>query len=161
MNASFLQRMTAYLMDYGVLIGYGILLLALSRFVPKAWFSTPNRSQLAAFLMLTLPVILYFTFLEAHGGTVGKRLRGLAVVTLAGEPAPLRTTLLRNVIKFLPWEIAHTFVQHQPVWPVGVTIGGSVLAMLLMLGAIGFYFFTSEKQALWDFIAGSRVVTLK
>lgn len=158
MNASFLRRTTAYLIDYFVIIGYVAVLVTASPFMPKAWFENPNRAQLTSFLLLTLTVILYFALSEAQMGTVGKRLRNITVITNSGDPASLKQTFVRNTIKFLPWEIAHTFVHHYGVWSNNVLFGGSVFAILLMVVAIGTFFITSEKQALWDVVAKTRVI---
>lgn len=153
-------RGTAFLLDYVILLLYAGLLFAASSLLPAAWFATPNRSQFTAFLFMTLPVIVYFSLAEASAwqGTVGKRLRRLRVAGHKGERIGLKRTFLRSAIKFLPWELAHTFIQHQPVWPEAVMLWGSIGAMGLMAIFTGLMVVTPRRQALWDMAARTMVI---
>lgn len=153
-------RVTAFLLDYVILLLYAGLLFAASSLLPTAWFATPNRSQFTAFLFMTLPVIVYFSLTEASAwqGTVGKRLRRLRVAGCNGGRIGLRRAFLRSAIKFLPWELAHTFIQHQPVWPEAVVLGGSIGAMGLMAIFTGLMVITPHRQALWDMAARTMVI---
>ena len=159
-TATMWQRIRAYLVDYIIMVAFGALLFATSSLLPAAWFSTPNRAQLSAFFLLTLPVVLYFALSEASTwhASVGKRVVGVRVTTVTGHDPTLRTTLLRNAIKFLPWEIAHTFIQHQPVWPEPVTIAGSIAAMALLVFFFGSAFLSPNRQTMWDRVAQTRIV---
>jgi uncharacterized RDD family membrane protein YckC len=66
------QRIGAFLLDYLVIAAYLVLLIIMSvglgfgplRSVFRAMFANPNRSELSAFLLLVLPVILYFALFE-------------------------------------------------------------------------------------------------
>ncbi len=157
--ATFGQRAIAFLIDYGILLLYAGLLFASASLLPAAWFATPNRSQLTAFLLMTLPVLVYFSLTEASAwqGSVGKKLRHLHVTEIDGERIGLGQAFLRNGIKFLPWELAHTFVQHQPVWSEAVTLWGSIGAMILMVLFTSLIVATPRRQAFWDIVAGTII----
>ncbi len=111
----FFRRVLAFFLDYAVIIVYALLLFLVSTLLKK-YFSidlnmgSPIKNQLLAFLLLTLPVFLYFYLSEkgTRHATLGKRIMKLKV-TSAGN------ILVRNFIKFLPWEIAHIGV-HQIVF---------------------------------------------
>jgi uncharacterized RDD family membrane protein YckC len=115
-----LRRIGAFCIDYmacgsyaGVL--FGIVLLANNGRVPQREFQ-PVEGQSIGLLSLTIPVILYFAICESSRwqGTIGKRLLGLRVQDMASNRLSFRKTLLRAFLKFLPWELGHTFV-HQLV----------------------------------------------
>jgi uncharacterized RDD family membrane protein YckC len=154
-----LRRLAAFCLDYLLLVVYAGLLFALAPLLPPSLFATPGRSHLISSLLLTLPVVLYFTLGESRParGTLGKRVLGLAVTTPAGgRPGPARA-VLRNGVKFLPWEVAHTFVHRAEVWPEAVTIGGSVAAVAAMLAAGAPILFAADRRALWDRLSGCVV----
>jgi uncharacterized RDD family membrane protein YckC len=117
---AFRLRMLAFLLDYifisvyiGVLIGVSISL----GFGPlKAaflkLFADPNSSEITAFLFLVLPVVLYFALFECSSwqATWGKRKMGLLVTNTHGKPLSLTRSLLRSLLKFLPWELTHACI---------------------------------------------------
>jgi uncharacterized RDD family membrane protein YckC len=63
---------------------------------------------------MTLPVILYFGIMESSkwGASLGKRIVGLRVCTDLGGRLSLRRAIIRNGIKFAPWEIGHLVAQQ-------------------------------------------------
>ena len=193
-GAPLLRRLLAFALDYLVLAVWGAALFALSPLLPDGWFDAPLRAQLTGFLLLTLPVVLYFAFGESSPwqGTLGKRALGVAVAredvgamvgsaAMEGSGAPparatrsdapddpaapttpsdrihLSTALLRNAVKFLPWELAHTFVWRSETWPEAVTIGGSSAAMLLMVLFAAPMLTGGRRRAVWDRTAGTTV----
>ncbi len=70
--ASVWQRFGAFLLDYLIIAAYIVLLIIVSvglgfgplRSVFRAMFADPNISEFSAFLLLVLPVILYFALFE-------------------------------------------------------------------------------------------------
>lgn len=74
----------------------------------------PWLAQLVGFFVMTIPFTLYFTFSEAskHRATVGKRTLGISVSTVGGSRMTRGKALIRNGIKFLPWEIGHLVAQQ-------------------------------------------------
>lgn len=121
-------RIRAFLWDYLILLGYIAALTAVSiglsaTVLGDRWeslFASPVRADLMAFLLLVLPVMLYFTLAEAssRNATWGKRRVGLEVVDTAGRSVGAGRALLRNVLKFLPWQLAHTAMFHIPGFPM-------------------------------------------
>ncbi len=65
-------RFGAFLLDYLIIAAYIVLLIIVSvglgfgplRSVFQAMFADPNISEFSAFLLLVLPVILYFALFE-------------------------------------------------------------------------------------------------
>src|SRR6266700_6114714 len=115
--ANIWQRIGAFLLDYLIIAAYLVLLVIISvglgfgplRSVFRAMFADPNSSELSAFLLLVLPVILYFALFESSSwqATWGKRKLGLRVTGTHGERLSLGRSLVRSIIKFVPWELTH------------------------------------------------------
>ena len=145
-------RLAAYAID-GLLIGiwmcvlFGSVMFATGGNVEPS--AGPWQGQAIGFVSMTIPVTLYFTLMErsAWHATVGKRLVGLVVFRPSGEPLSLARALLRNALKFTPWEFGHTLTQQMyfssqdamPLWlwgPAVVAILGPVwwVASLLIAG---------------------------
>jgi uncharacterized RDD family membrane protein YckC len=152
-----------------VLAGTSLVVLAssLGKAYTAAW-STPWSGELAGFLLLTMPVILYFAILESTptGATLGKRALGLRVLNLNGGPLEFGHALLRSAVKFLPWELSHFTVwqlfygtsKHVtlPIW-AGATIG---VVYLLVAAYLMTLFVGRSHRTIYDRIAGSRVTSL-
>lgn len=117
-------------------------------------------AQGQAFLMLTLPVYLCFTLSEMFGrkATLGKR---VAKLTVDGRPAQI---ILRNILKFAPWEIAHTGIWHGMDMPFGsapTALGWTLFAV--SMGLSGLYLislFSGDGRPPYDRLAGTRVTRL-
>ena len=159
-TATAVQRIVAYLIDYGVMVCFIGINAAASFVLPSAWFNSPASSHLVGFLGLTVPVWLYFSLTEASPwqGSVGKKVRGLSVGHhRTGDRLTWKQSFLRSGIKFLPWELAHTFIWRLGVWPDWVTSTGMTIALLLMLLSIAPAFFTTTRQTVWDWVAQTAV----
>jgi uncharacterized RDD family membrane protein YckC len=131
------QRIRAFLLDYLIIAAYLVLLVIISvglGFGPlcsvfRAMFADPNRSEFSAFLMLVLPVILYFALLECSPwqATWGKRKMGLCVVDTHGARLSFPRSLVRSLLKFLPWELTHACLWRIPGWPLAPTAPSPVI----------------------------------
>jgi uncharacterized RDD family membrane protein YckC len=115
-----------------------------------------------SFLVLTLPVLLYFALLEARrGATVGKRALGLHVAAAWGGRLTLGRALLRNAIKLAPWELSHLAIWYVPGRPfVDPPAAWSLASWSLALAAAAVWvvsLFVSDGRTPYDRIAGSRV----
>jgi uncharacterized RDD family membrane protein YckC len=170
----FFRRIAAFALDYLIIAAYLIFLAAFGAFLTwgplkggwEALTSSPLRMDLLAFVTAVLPVILYFTISESSksGATWGKRRMGLRVVHISGDRLSCGRAALRSVIKFLPWQIAHTSLVNIPGWPMApqalprIVIMGLILAWTLVV----FYILTlaagQNRRTPYDWIAGSRVV---
>lgn len=159
------RRIGAYCVDYLVILIWmaGLALAAQAGWIglsPDEGLSPSARwsAQGQAFLMLTLPVFLYFTLFEAFGSraTLGKRITKLRVT---GSPSRV---VLRNFLKFLPWEIAHMAIWHGMAAPLASepsALGWMLFTLSLSLS--GLYFislFLGQKSPPYDRIAGTAMI---
>jgi uncharacterized RDD family membrane protein YckC len=167
-------RFAAFLLDYLVIAAYIIVLIVVSvllglgplRQAFQGLFANPNSSELSAFLLLVLPVILYFALFESSTwqATWGKRKLGLRVTGTHGERLSLGRSLVRSIIKFVPWELTHACLWRIPGWPLNPQTPSPIITAGLILvwviaGAYAVSLLVSKKhQTLYDMIVGSYVV---
>ena len=155
-----LRRLTAYLLDcVGILI-YALGLAAL------VWLTgaEPGLSMFAgwalAFVTLTVPVVLAFSVIEWRTGrSLGKWVSGLQVQRGGKQPNLVRA-LVRNIGKFLPWEVAHIGIWMTPGEPfvtapsgISLILIGASYAMLLIQALLVLF----TGVGLHDRIAGLKV----
>lgn len=112
------RRMVAGLIDNALIIGWACLIAAVSLSLGGGTMSVKWLGYLLALSTLTLPVVVVFALFEATGrhATPGKRLLGLEVAGIGAAPGFARL-LMRNVLKFLPWELAHIGIWLTPGQP--------------------------------------------
>jgi uncharacterized RDD family membrane protein YckC len=173
--ASFAKRLKAFAFDYIPICGYILLLAAVTMAVIKIaeliglslrWPEKPILADLMAFITLILPVILYFTLQEGSPkqATWGKRKAGIRVVNAHGETLTKRQAFVRSLVKFLPWQIAHTSIYHieglpfAPVEPSPFVMAGFVLAYLLVGIYIASALISKKHRAPYDWATGSYVI---
>jgi uncharacterized RDD family membrane protein YckC len=171
-----IRRLLAFGLDYLVIIGYLVVLAGVSlamlasglRTAYSAAWATVWSAESMGFLMLTLPVVLYFAILESSGAsaTLGKRALRLRVRGLDGNRLDPWRSLLRSAVKFLPWELAHFTIWHYvyattahaqpPPW--------TTIAIVAVYGLVGVYMTTlvvgRSHRTIYDRLAGSRVVLI-
>lgn len=115
MKTSYWNRLAALLIDFLVIALYACCLFAVTYLYThgEPVQVSPYIGQLIAFFTLTLPVLCFFIYLEYKNknATPGKLLLKLKVTGHDGKAPSLSSVVIRNVVKFLPWEIAHAFVQ--------------------------------------------------
>ncbi len=166
-------RTAAFLLDYLIIAIYIIVLIALSvllgfgplRQTFQVLFANPTSSEISAFLLLVLPVILYFALFESSSwqATWGKRKIGLRVTNAQGARLSLARSLVRSLIKFLPWELTHACIWRIPGWPFNPQtpspiISAGLILVWIIVGAYVISLLMSKKhQTLYDWIAGSYV----
>lgn len=158
-----LQRLQAAAFDLPIIVGWAVFsgvvggvlrLLDLDFETAAAW-------DLYAFASLVLPVVLTFALLEAspRRATPGKRRLGLVVVNPDGGRLTRSRSLARSVVKFTPWQMAHTAVFHLVAGSTAVGyVVLSIAAQGLVLASIVTMAFDSRHRSLHDLIAGTRVV---
>ena len=130
------------------------------------WPENPLVCDLIAFLILVLPVILYFTLQDSspNQATWGKRKTGLLVVTGGGERLTFGRAFIRSFLKFLPWQIAHTFLFHWQGWPLTpaeptlLVLVGFALVYLLVAVYIVSALISKKHRTLYDWAVSSYVV---
>lgn len=163
------RRVAAFAADYMVIAVYAALLTFVSFQITGGDFQAPASAadklsgHIIGFATMTLPVVLYFTFLEAGrgGASFGKRLLGVRVVDASGEPVGIPRSLVRNALKFLPWEVAHAAIWHvpdrpflDPMPPINLSISIGALALALIYIASMFF----GGRTIYDRIAGTGVI---
>ena len=144
-----IRRLLAFAMDWLVVVLWGGLLfgavmIATGGSPPRP--ANPSMAHGIGFVTMTVPVTLYFAFCESSTmrGSLGKRVLGLVVSRETGGRLPFGSALLRNGLKFVPWEFGHTVAQQAvfsgdegvPAWvwgPVIVAFGGPAWWLIAMM----------------------------
>ncbi|MHC4737234.1 MAG: RDD family protein, partial [Planctomycetota bacterium] len=112
-------RVLAFAFDYLAIALYLVVVSAVSLTVQLVFpnivpmlFNNPVSSQIIIFCMITLPISLYFALFESSGrqGTWGKQRRRLKVIGTNGERLTRARAIGRTLLKFFPWELAHTCI---------------------------------------------------
>lgn len=166
-------RVKAFGVDYLFIAAYLIVLtgavwglrLTPLRGLLARLYGAPSTAQLTDSLLFDIPVMLYFALFESSAwqATPGKRRIGLRVVTESGQRVGLPRALGRIILKFLPWEIAHTSIWRTPGWPrhaqpTTINLVG-YLAVYALLGVYIVTLLTSgARQTLYDQLTQTRVV---
>lgn len=154
-------RLKELLFDYLLIVVYLALLFGVVMTGYMFLFDgVPEMSELAAQVIAlftsVVPVVLIFSYLDySKGGSFGKRKAGL---TLIYREKSLKASLLRNCVKFLPWQIGHMSTIH------GIHSNFDLLAIILSIASMtcGICLFTmaltrKDKRHLGDFLAKTHV----
>lgn len=164
----FRTRIYAFLLDYLVIVIYGIFVVGSISFifqsqVKSLFSSSPLAAELTGFIMMTLPVSLYFILCECSKwqGTLGKRRMGIRVVDRKGRRIGICRSVFRTAIKFLPWEVAHF-----GIWQIMLPSDLSELTVYIILSAVNLAVliymvipFTNKKRKnIYDWVAGTEVI---
>ena len=127
------------------------------------WFKSGLNTQLYTIVTISIPVWLYFSILESSSwrATIGKRILGIHVVdSISQSQIRFPYSLLRTVIKLLPWELAHLGNNlPEPIWYAkepGLRIG-FVFSGLLMTGYVVVLCVNSRRQCIHDMLAQTLV----
>ena len=157
----FKKRMTEFLFDYLFIIAYLALLFLGSMLIYIIFFNgipefTEIQSQWLVFFTSILPITLLFTFLDyAKNGSFGKTKAGLELVY---RRKTVQASLVRNTIKFLPWQIGHMgtihgFYSEFDLLSIILSISATLLAVLLLAMTM----FRKDKRHLGDLLAHTQV----
>jgi uncharacterized RDD family membrane protein YckC len=166
-TATVSNRLLAFALDYLViasyLVGLALLGFLVSQIFPTSqrfFFRTASSAQATGFVLVTLPISLYFVLLEARGSTLGKRQRGLSVRCLNGQALGLRLSVQRTALKFLPWELSHTCIWQLRFeqLPSDVIVAGFILVWVLVGGNVLSLLTNVRHQTLYDKILGTVVI---
>ena len=175
--AGFGKRLKAFALDYLIILAYIVLMAgvnfgvilkgrALEDISPL--FASPIAKDALAFLTLILPVILYFTLQEGSPryGTWGKRKAGIRVVNANGGALTKLQAFVRSIVKFLPWQIAHTSIyQIKEVVPGGPSEPFDITGFVLVYMLVGIYIssalISKKHRTPYDWISRSYVIVEK
>ena len=114
-----------------------------------------TQSQLIATLTSVVPIVIIFSYLDLKGGSVGKRTSGL---TIHFKNKNLASCLIRNIVKFLPWQLAHVgvirgmYTEFDTVSTILVVASCLLLVVLFVMGTT-----RRDKRHLGDMLAGTQV----
>lgn len=158
------------MIDYILILAYLVVLFMINVFLfpglQEFFKGSLVVAQFTGFLMVTLPVSLYFIISDSKigGQSFGKRKSGVKVVGKNGEAVSLLKMTFRTIIKFLPWELSHFLVYRlvhvgDEVPFTYILIGGLIYA--LMFAYIFTCLFTKKKQSLYDILAKTYVVKVQ
>jgi uncharacterized RDD family membrane protein YckC len=165
-------RAAAFAFDYLIIAGYVVALTVIAFGAAMVGGlrlpANPVFSDLLTFVTLVLPVILYFTLQEGspREATWGKRKMGLRVITATGASLSTGQAFVRSLVKFLPWQLAHTSLYHVPGWPFEIAqpppwvTAGFVLVWVLVVINLAALMLTRTHRTLYDWLAGAFVVVV-
>lgn len=158
---SFKKRMIELLFDYLFILAY-LILLALGSFVyyliSQKGMQQPTEfeSQSITFFTSVLPITLIFTYLDyTKNGSFGKK---KAELQLVYEKKTVQASLIRNVIKFLPWQIGHMSAIHSVY--SGFDLSYFILcytSILFLVVLLAMSIFRKDKRHLGDLLAHTQV----
>ncbi|MDR7238157.1 RDD family protein [Neobacillus drentensis] len=165
-DVSLSTRLIAFLWDYVIISCYLFLLFGISFFarplLNPLFTSSSFSAEITGFVLITMPVYLYFAIsegLKLHA-TWGKRKMGIVVESVRGQPIGLGRSLFRSALKFAPWELAHFTIWHIVIpskYP------DYLISLLLMTVYVLIFIYlishlkSKNKQTVYDLIAGTVV----
>lgn len=160
---NFKLRIKALFIDYLCIVLYLLILFALTMGIYFIFFDgipefTEKSSQWIAFVTTVLPVTIYYTYKESgeSSASLGKKKAGLRVKYLRN---PIIGSIIRNVFKFLPWQLGHMAVIRGiysgfDSYYVIIFYG---LAILLPIIYIGMTLVRNDNRHISDLLANSYV----
>ncbi len=160
-----INRILAWTIDFGIIVLYALLLFAVVTmfFDVKEGDLNPYLGQLIGFATMTLPVFTYSFLTERSKwkGTIGKKILNIKVLT--DEENKTKSILLRNVLKYLPWELAHIGVhwifyyesvgREIPIWTCAIVIIPQVIVLIYFVSII----LSKGHSSVYDRISGTRL----
>ncbi|WP_174616066.1 RDD family protein [Virgibacillus ihumii] len=168
--AGVIKRMAAWFIDYLLIITYAALLFGIASIVYILFFDgLPDTGRVAdeliAFFTLVFPVFLYFFITESgiKHSTIGKRKMKIWIAATNGSSPTLFQVILRNVVKLLPWQVAHTFIftgMHND-WQISAFTWIIVVMFCYVLTITSFLLlcFRKDHRAVHDILADTVVLS--
>jgi uncharacterized RDD family membrane protein YckC len=130
--------------------------------ITDVWFQSSINMQLYVLTSISIPVWIYFAYFDSEKskGTFGKRIFKLEVKDNKNQKISFGKSLLRTILKLLPWEIAHIgiifptplYYENEPAVRILSYIG------LLLLAIYFISIWTdSKKRSIYDKVIGTIV----
>lgn len=154
------DRIKELVIDWLVISAYLIILAIISilfymvvfKGIPK---TTEIQSQLIATITSVIPIIIIFSILDFKKGSIGKQKAGLK---LYFKEKKFRYSVIRNVIKFLPWQIGHMatihgiYTEFDTISIILEIVAITLLVIMFLMGIL-----RKDKRHLGDILAGTQV----
>ena len=159
-NIRIVDRIKELVIDWLVICVYLIILAIISvsfymivfKGIPK---TTEVQSQLIATITSVIPIIIIFSILDFKKGSIGKQKLGLKLYFKKRE---FKYSVIRNIVKFLPWQIGHMATIH------GVYTGFDTISIILQIIALTLLvtmflmgILRKDKRHLGDILARTQV----
>lgn len=155
------RRIKELFFDYLVILLYLVFLFGIAISIYKFIFGgIPKMNELQAQLITTItsviPIILIFSYLDySNNGSFGKRKAGL---TLVYKEKSFGASIIRNCIKFLPWQLGHMATIR------GMYTNFDSLSMVLSIASVTFglmlfvmAILRQDKRHIGDLLANTQV----
>lgn len=166
MNSTTFRRLQALALDWLVICGYLVVLALVAMFfyfllldgIPKfnVW-----QSQLLATFTTVVPVLSWFAVKEAQipFATFGK---SEMEITVKYTRNPWISAFIRNILKFLPWQLAHMGVIGgiYSEWENPAASFTVLVSLFLALTYVLQVIVTPSHRHLPDLVAGTRIERL-
>ena len=141
---------------------FGIVMLSFSGQPPGP--SGPWRAQAIGFFTMTLPIVFYFSICEASvwQASIGKRILSLRVADANANRVTFSRVLLRNAVKFAPWELGH-LVANQAIFSSSSTIPAWVYIPMVLSFVIPLWWIISifiHGDSPYDRVTGIRITLI-
>lgn len=160
------RRLQALLIDYGLILLYLIALalvfsLIYGLVIGQIPLFNHATSHLISFLTTVLPVVLVLAWLESHEGQASPGKKRMKLKVNYQEKSYFKA-VLRNAVKFLPWQVGHTGViaaiynDYSVAW---FMLANSAVLLALILLAMVVY--RSDHRHLGDMLAKARIVAIE
>ena len=154
------DRIKELVIDWLVICVYLIILAIISvsfymivfKGIPKV---TELQSQLIATITSVIPIIIIFSILDFKKGSIGKQKSGLK---LYFKERKFRYSIIRNIVKFMPWQIGHMatihgiYTEFDTLSIVLQIISLTLLVTMFLMGIL-----RKDKRHLGDILAGTQV----
>ena len=159
-NIRIVDRIKELVIDWLVICVYLIILAIISisfymivfKGIPKV---TELQSQLIATITSVIPIIIIFSILDFKKGSIGKQKAGLK---LYFKERKFRYSIIRNIVKFMPWQIGHMatihgiYTEFDTLSIVLQIISLTLLVTMFLMGIL-----RKDKRHLGDILVGTQV----
>lgn len=163
------RRLLSLAIDFSMIVAYVLLLFGMTSLIYRLVLGTTPvfdifTAHLIGFVTLILPVLVYFIISElgVSSNTLGKRIVGLKVASIDNKKLSINQAVLRNVIKFLPWEFAHVLVYILILVPKAadtkLLIFGLILVNIIPIVYLSMIVFRSDHRGPHELISRTEVV---
>ena len=154
------DRIKELIIDWLVICIYLIILAIISisfymivfKGIPK---TTELQSQLIATITSVIPIIIIFSILDFKRGSIGKQKVGLK---LYFKKKGFKYSVIRNIVKFLPWQIGHMATIHGIYTEFDIiSIILEIIALTLLITMFLMGILRKDKRHIGDIVAGTQV----